>query len=138
MKVIDGKHYVDGGPVCDGGGNAFLNCKGTGRFIIAPGAPLDTTANQIGVDEPCSYCHGTGVLPVEEWSDTQKADWLRSQVGKGKKHGSVFIYHEWRFTEGYWQIGLDNHKYGESDDFSEALTLTVIKVAEEKEKEVTK
>jgi len=80
LKVIgegpERRTYVEGGPACNGDGNAFLDCKGTGRFTISPGAPADPTINKIGVDEPCCICHGTGVQAVELWPDAELDRWL--------------------------------------------------------------
>lgn len=82
MQVIDGKHYVEGGPKCEG----WQNYEGT--HVPMSWADCDNGKNAI-FDSPearrqqkliiikCPACHGTGVKPVESWTADEYAEWLR-------------------------------------------------------------
>ena len=124
LKVVDGKHYVEGGPECE-------QCDGEGEYYYC---------EQVGMVK-CEDCHRTGLQPVEQWSDARKAEWLKknnptegvltispSTVGWG-----VWFYMDNNPWDGEDPIYAPNgdDAWGEAEDFSVTLTAAVIAVAEE-------
>jgi len=60
LKVVDGKHYVAGGPKCK-------RCQGTRMLTTWRGRHVYRQSD----NKPCRICHGTGLQPVEEWPDAE-------------------------------------------------------------------
>lgn len=123
MKVIEG------GPACG-------YCKGGGRTVCS----LDA------IGAPCPFCHGTGLQPVEDWSDKVKAEWLRDNKPPVwpnpdcspsiiKYFGIEFRAPRWcaGYYEDIWPEGWYLKIIGKDKDFSAALTAAVITVAKEAE-----
>lgn len=139
-QEIGGEIYVEGGPKCDGGGHTFLSCEGTGKFIIYPGAPLDTTPDQSGEVKDCVYCNGTGTEALSKWGDKVKADWLAKNPPKnldgclGCSDDDLAIL--WNRVEKLWYVIYQSSEKGFATvtydaDYSTALTVAVIIVAKE-------
>ena len=138
LKVVDGKHYVDGGPACEavssGTGYADWRCL-NGRRIYTY-----AKAGRKKDNGECLDCHGTGLQPVEQWSDARKAEWLLENIEH--PNGIYFSYHRDAFHRNKNAIAIYDHNWGSGDrlkiigkaeDFSQALTAAVIAVAEEQE-----
>ena len=119
MKVIEEKHYVEGGPAC--------GYKACAEMVCENGQAYHTVGKKYFGE--CTKCHGTGLLPVELWPDAVKAAWLAKncrapliQPGDGENSNTVITT-------------TDSHQrpyfLAEELNFSAALTAAVIAVTEE-------
>ena len=128
MKVIkiigegaERRTYVEGGPECE----ECLNGKvGFGRRIIQPDNKIIWSE---GYGE-CPACDGTGVKPVEEWTDAVKAEWLSDNIPEHFSWAIENGYYVYTICQGEF-TGERETELAENDDFSAALTAAVLSVA---------
>jgi len=119
LKVVDGKHYVKGGPECP-------KCEGDGLYTIWTGGHKIRLRGETG---GCWDCDGTGLQPVEEWPDARKAKWIWD-------NGFGWSPDKFQNDEGKMEIEINVSKngcdiyFGYGFDLSQALTAAVIAVAE--------
>ena len=129
LKEVGDRVYVKGGPECK-------KCQGTGKYTTWRGGYVYRRSET----KPCRNCHGNGVQAVQDWSDAQKAEWLRDnaapQYSDEDREDRGWLVFWYAPGDDKWAIGIWNAE-GVSDvlstnkDFSEALTAAVIAVAKE-------
>ena len=128
LKVVDGKHYVEGGPACEwrrGISQRFC----VGGKITYPGIKWRPCPGPDYIsDEDCPACDGTGLQPVEQWSDARKAATLQEW--------GYYGFEYFRAADQGVNVARTENKigepiHGEGKDLTEALTNLVIAVAEE-------
>ena len=117
LKVVDGKHYVAGGPKCK-------RCQGTRMLTTWRGRHVYRQSD----NKPCRICHGTGLQPVELWPDARKAATLQEW--------GYYGFEYFRAADQGVNVARTENKigepiHGEGKDLTEALTNLVITVAEE-------
>ena len=127
LKVVDGKHYVEGGPECP-------KCEGDGLYTIWTGGHKIRLRGETG---GCWDCDGTGLRAVELWPDARKAEWLNRELDTNltisgcsyrDRHYGFEVYHEAKSA-----LKPICRLIGFGDDLSQSLTAAVIAVAEEQE-----
>lgn len=130
--IKDGRHYIDGGPKCE---HEFISDSGTakcfgGKIKFSPRWNPSKYGSTLG---ECQVCHGTGVLPVEEWSDAQLDEALNAAFDtwdlqmRREMHTNIPVY---QIAGEPWR---ENYNCG--DTSREAKIEAVIAVAESEGKE---
>lgn len=120
MKIIDGKHYVDGGPKC-------YKCGGTGNTVF----------RDRNSEPHCPACNSTGLSPVESWTEDQYAAWVKKTTNCDGLNLFWFRDPEadgriiWGIRICYEDAPPVEYKLGHHEDISDALYAAVIAVAEE-------
>ena len=125
---------IEGGPACDCFGG-MDRCEG-GRLVSNV---MDYRPEWVG--ERCPLCRGTGVKPLSEWTDAQKAEWLKKYNPTGGVLTISLSEKGWGVTFDRWTLdGPDpipnsngDDAWGEAEDFSAALTAAIECVAKERE-----
>lgn len=127
LKIIEGKHYVDGGPEC-------WKCNGDGyKRVLSDNGYSNVGESFLGrpVNRDkrgkCNACNGTKVNPVESWDADQCWTWFATYYKRGieqREKTWIFYYHANQYS-GRKEIDL-----GEQPNITAALRAAVIAVAE--------
>ena len=134
LKVVDGKHYVQGGPVCEwrrGISQRFC----VGGKITYPGIKWRPCPGPDYIsDEDCSACHGTGLLAVELWPDARLDEFLNEHFDAW----DLQMRREMHTNNPIYAIAIQPGEttYPCDDNSRGAKIAAVIAVAEEQEWEV--
>lgn len=147
IKIIEGKHYVDGGPKCDRYEEIVspVTQQTVAEHYCEAGLWYETNYDydkDIKRGEPiriglCPSCHGTGTPPVESWTDNQRAAWIKKTTNCDGLNLFWFIDPEadgkiiWGIRICYEDAPPVEYKLGHHEDISDALCAAVIAVAEE-------